>query len=67
MSDLILPWKKITRGLSKGRKYADDRPPTIEQIRRIIQYLTEGLKHCLHNDFFRHTPWSIGLPTMGTH
>ena len=44
MSDLILPWKKITRGLPKGRKYADDRPPTIEEIRRIIQYLTEGLK-----------------------
>ena len=44
MSDLILPWKKITRGLPKGRKYADDRPPAIEEIRRIIQNLTEGLK-----------------------
>jgi hypothetical protein len=23
MSDLLLPWKKITRGLPKGRKYVD--------------------------------------------
>jgi hypothetical protein len=31
---LPIPWKKITRGLPKGKKYADDRIPTIEEIRK---------------------------------
>jgi hypothetical protein len=25
MSDIPIPWKKITRGLPRGKKYADDR------------------------------------------
>ena len=38
MSDLPIPWKKITRGLPKGKKYADDRIPTIEEIRKVVDY-----------------------------
>ena len=30
VADIPIPWKKITRGLPKGRKYADDRIPTLE-------------------------------------
>ena len=33
MADLPIAWKKITRGLSKGRRYADDRIPSIEEIK----------------------------------
>ena len=29
MSDLSINWKKITRGLSRGKRYANDRIPTI--------------------------------------
>ena len=38
MNDILIPWKKITRGLPKGRKYADDRAPSLEEIQRIIEY-----------------------------
>ena len=44
MNDIIIPWKKITRGLPKGRKYADDRAPTIEEIRRIMEYPDRRIK-----------------------
>ena len=27
MADIPIPWKKITRGLPRGKKYADDRIP----------------------------------------
>jgi hypothetical protein len=27
VTDIVIPWKKITRGLPKGRRYADDRAP----------------------------------------
>jgi hypothetical protein len=38
MNDLQIPWKRITRGLPKGRKHAYDRAPTIEEIKRIVDY-----------------------------
>ena len=31
MADMTIPWKKITRGLPKGKKYADDRIPTVKR------------------------------------
>ena len=34
MSEIPIHWKKITRGLPKSRKYADDRAPTIEEIQQ---------------------------------
>ncbi len=30
MADIAIPWKKITRGLPRGKRYADDRIPTLE-------------------------------------
>jgi integrase len=44
MSDLPIPWKKITRGLPKGKKYADDRIPTIEEIRKVVEYPDRRIK-----------------------
>ena len=38
MSDIPVTWKKITRGLPKIRRHADDRAPKIEEIRKIIEY-----------------------------
>ena len=31
MADIPIAWKKITRGLPKVRRYADDRAPTIRR------------------------------------
>jgi hypothetical protein len=42
-SDLSIPWKKISRGLPRGR-YADDRAPTLEEIRRILKYPDRRIK-----------------------
>ncbi|HKG31673.1 MAG TPA: hypothetical protein VKA91_10410, partial [Nitrososphaeraceae archaeon] len=38
MNDILISWKKLTRGLPKGRKWADDRAPTLEEIRKIVEY-----------------------------
>ena len=38
MNEILIPWKKITRGLPRGRKFADDRAPTIQEIHRLIEY-----------------------------
>lgn len=44
MNDILLPWKRITRGLPKARRYADDRAPTLEEIRTIIEYPDRRIK-----------------------
>jgi integrase len=44
MNDVLLPWKRITRGLPKPRRYANDRAPTIEEILKIIEYPDRRIK-----------------------
>jgi integrase len=44
MNDIPISWKKITRGLPKGRKWADDRAPTLEEIRKIVEYPDRRIK-----------------------
>jgi hypothetical protein len=38
MADVSIAWEKITRGLPRARRYADDRAPTIEEIKKICKY-----------------------------
>jgi len=42
--EISLPWKRITRGMPKGRRYANDRVPTIEEIQRIVEYPDRRIK-----------------------
>jgi hypothetical protein len=38
MNDIVIAWKKITRGLPKARRFADDRAPTLDKISMIVEY-----------------------------
>jgi len=44
MSDVPVSWKKITRGLPKVRSFANDRAPTIEEIRKMTEYPDRRMK-----------------------
>jgi hypothetical protein len=44
VTDIIIQWKKITRGIPRGKRYADDRAPTIEEIHKIIKYPDRRMK-----------------------
>ena len=44
MSDIQITWKKITRGLPKVRRYAEDRAPTLEEIQKISEYPDRRIK-----------------------
>lgn len=48
MSDIPIPWKKITRGLPKVRRFADDRAPTIEEIQKICEYPDRRMKAIIY-------------------
>jgi integrase len=44
MADILIQWKKITRGLPRGKKYADDRIPTLDEIKRLVEYPDRRIK-----------------------
>jgi hypothetical protein len=44
VTDVLIPWKKITRGLPRVKRYADHRAPTIEEITKIIEYPDRRIK-----------------------
>ena len=44
LADFSIPWKKITRGLPKAKNYSDDRIPTIDEIRKLLEYPDRRLK-----------------------
>jgi hypothetical protein len=44
MADVFISWKKITRGLSRVKRYADDRIPTLEEIKKLVEYPDRRIK-----------------------
>jgi hypothetical protein len=46
--DILIPWKKITKGLPRGKRYSDDRAPTIEEIRLISNYPDRRIKSIVY-------------------
>ena len=44
MTDIPIPWKKISRGIPRSRKFADDRAPTLEEIQKITDYPDRRIK-----------------------
>ena len=44
MNDILISWKRITRGLPRGRKWADDRAPTMDEIRKVVEYPDRRIK-----------------------
>jgi integrase len=48
MADVQVPWAKIARGLPRAKRFADDRAPTLQEIRRIGEYLDRRIKPVIY-------------------
>jgi len=44
MNDLSLNWKKISRGLPRVKKFSSDRAPTLEELRKLVEYPDRRIK-----------------------
>jgi hypothetical protein len=49
---ISINWKKITRGLSRGKRYASDRIPNLEEIRKIVEYPDRRIKPIVYTMCF---------------
>ncbi|HEX7179306.1 MAG TPA: hypothetical protein VF220_06225 [Nitrososphaeraceae archaeon] len=48
LSEIPPPWKKITRGFPRARQAANDRAPTLEEIRKLSEYPDRRIKPILY-------------------
>ncbi|MDA4125143.1 MAG: hypothetical protein OK438_06835 [Thaumarchaeota archaeon] len=44
MNDIPVNWAKLSRKMPKGLHAADDRPPTLDEVRKILQYPDRRIK-----------------------
>ena len=44
MNDIVVNWKKITKGLLREKQYGDDRAPTFEEISQLMKYPDRRIK-----------------------
>jgi hypothetical protein len=44
MNDLTLNWKRISKGLPRTKNSSNDRAPTIEEIRKLVEYPDRRIK-----------------------
>lgn len=47
MNDIIINWDKLSKGLPPQKHYADDRGPTIEEIKKLLEYPDKRIKPIL--------------------
>ena len=43
-TDILIQWKKVTKGLPRGKRFSDDRAPTLDEIQKIIEYPDRRIK-----------------------
>ena len=60
-ADIDIPWKKITRGLPKGKQSANDRAPTIQDIRKLIEYPDRRIKPIVYTWFLQVSVLVLGI------
>lgn len=44
MNDIELSWKKISKGVPRGRRHGTDRAPTVEEIQKLVDYPDRRIK-----------------------
>ena len=57
----IVNWKRITKGIPSGKSAANDRAPTIDEIKKLVEYPDRRIKpiiYCMISGGFRIGAWN---------
>src|SRR5918997_153678 len=62
--DKSVRWKIISRGFPKSKAAANDRVPTVDELRKLLEYPDHRIKPSLHHDFKRNKARCVELSTV---
>jgi hypothetical protein len=63
----VINWKRISRGLSSGKKAANNRSPTTEELRKLCEYPGRSIIGGMNYGIISSQDWLVGLPTVEAH
>lgn len=72
MNDITLNWKRLAKGLAKQKQAADDRSPTLEEIKKLIEYPDKRIKPIVYTmlssgirkEAWDHLKWKHIIPIV---
>jgi integrase len=44
MNNILINWRFISKGIKKSQRHSDDRPPSIEEIKKLLEYPDRRIK-----------------------
>jgi hypothetical protein len=75
MNDITLNWKRLSKGLPKQKQASDDRAPTIEEIKKLMDYPDKRIKPILltmlssgiRKEAWEYLKWKHIVPIFSDH
>jgi hypothetical protein len=64
MNDIVINWKRISKGIPPERDQADDRIPTLDEINKLLEHPDRRIRPIVQTMLSSGMSWIMGLSKM---